>query len=169
MKSPLRPLKNRKTRKRKKKKWRFQLQLIQGNGPFPYFLERLLVLVLASCLRRWMATVDASDRSMPPYSLDFHLKKKLLFLFMFHNSLRLFNFQKYFVLCIGSVSFPFNAVYGKETLPMHKTKYFWKLNNRRELWNMNRKRSFFFLNENQASREAYSGRLRRQWPSTFAN
>merc|ERR1719242_45882 len=112
MKSPLRPLKNRKTRKRKKKKWRFQLQLIQGNGPFPYFLERLLVLVLASCLRRWMATVDASDRSMPPYSLDFHLKKKLLFLFMFHNSLRLFNFQKYFVLCIGSVSFPFNAVYG---------------------------------------------------------
>merc|ERR1719242_2891563 len=76
MKSPLRPLKNRKTQKRKKKKWRFQLQLIQGNGPFPYFLERLLVLVLASCLRRWMATVDASDRSMPPYSLDFHLKKK---------------------------------------------------------------------------------------------
>merc|ERR1719173_308108 len=72
MKSPLQ-LKNRKTQK--KKKWRSQSQLTQENGPFPCFLERLLVLVLASCLRRWMATVDASDRSMPPYSLDFHFLK----------------------------------------------------------------------------------------------
>jgi len=41
------------------------------------------------------------------------------------------------------VCVPHTALNGKETPPMHKTKYFWKLNNRRELWNMNRKRSFF--------------------------
>merc|ERR1719367_117372 len=60
-----------------------------------------------------MATVDASDRSMPPYSLDFI--SQLLFLFMFHNSLRLFNFQNYFVLCVGGVSILFLCSMGTQT------------------------------------------------------
>jgi len=46
--------------------------------------------------------------------------------------------EKSFFVCV-----PILHLNGKETPPMHKTKYFWKLNNRRELWNMNRKRSFF--------------------------